>query len=362
MATEVLRVLDRSALDRELARAGRILRRGGLVAFPTETVYGIAVSAEIPEAVDRLYALKGRPRNKPMTVMVADTAPVLERCPEISPTARALMKRFWPGPLTLVLPDREGHLTGFRLPAHSLARGLVREARVPLLVPSANPADLPPATTTEQVLAYFPDQIDLVIDAGPAEGGVASTVVQVVGDQVEILREGAIPESRIRQPSHQTILFVCRGNTDRSPLAAAILRRRLATALGCPESDLEARGYRVLSAGVQAHEGDTPSPSARKIAREWPDGPLDIENHVAKKLTADMVGEATRVFCMEREHRDQILAFFSHRENDVFLIDPEGGDVADPAGQPFAVYRKLASRLDAAAALIAGTLVHNGAT
>jgi tRNA threonylcarbamoyl adenosine modification protein (Sua5/YciO/YrdC/YwlC family) len=360
MATEVLKVLDRSALDRELARAGRILRRGGLVAFPTETVYGIAASAEIPEAVDRLYRLKGRPRSKPMTVMVADVTPVLERCPDISPTARALMKRYWPGPLTLVLPDKEGHITGFRLPAHSLARGLVREARVPLLVPSANPADLPPATTAEQVLTYFPDQIDLVIDAGPAEGGVASTVVQVIGDQVEILREGAIPESRIRQPGHQTILFVCRGNTDRSPLAAAILRRRLSAALGCPESELESRGYRVLSAGVEARAGEVPSPSARKIAREWADGPLDLEHQVARKLTADLVNESTRVFCMEREHRDQILAFFAHREGDVFLVDPEGGDVADPAGQPFPVYKKLASRLDAAAALIAGALVRNG--
>jgi protein-tyrosine phosphatase len=360
MATEVLRVLDRSALDRELARAGRVLRRGGLVAFPTETVYGIAVSAELPDSVERLYRLKGRPRGKPMTVMVAEVAPVLERCPDLSATARALMKRFWPGPLTLVLPDRDGHLTGFRLPAHSLARGLVREARVPLLVPSANPADLPAATTAEQVLAYFPDQIDLVIDAGPAEGGVSSTVVQVVGDEVEILREGAIPEARIRQPGQQTILFVCRGNTDRSPLAAALLRRRLSVALGCPEADLEARGFRVLSAGVEAREGDGPSANARRIAREWPEGPLELEGHRARKLSGDLVNEATRVFCMERDHRDQILAFFSHREADVFLVDPEGGDVADPAGQPHAVYKKLASRLDAAAALIAGTLVRAG--
>jgi protein-tyrosine phosphatase len=176
---------------------------------------------------------------------------------------------------------------------------------------------------------------------------------------VEILREGAIPEARIRQPGQQTILFVCRGNTDRSPLAAAILRRRLSVALGCPEGDLESRGFRVFSAGVEAREGEGPSASVRKIAREWPDGALDLAGHVSRKLTADLVNEATRVFCMEREHRDQILAFFSHREGDVFLVDPEGGDVADPAGQPFAAFKKLASRLDAAAALIAGTLARS---
>jgi tRNA threonylcarbamoyl adenosine modification protein (Sua5/YciO/YrdC/YwlC family) len=357
MSTEVLRVLDRSALDRDLARAGRILRRGGLVAFPTETVYGIGVSAEHPESVDRLYALKGRDRRKPMTLMIPDLAPVAARCPGVPPAARALMRRFWPGPLTLVLPDLQGHLTGFRLPGSSLARGLVREAGVPLLVPSANPSDLPPATTADQVLRYFPDQLDLVIDAGPSEGGVASTVVQVVGDTVEVLREGAIPAWRIREPHRATVLFVCRGNTDRSPLAAAILRRHLARHFGCPERELEERGYRVLSAGVGATEGMPASANALRIAREWPDGPLDLDGHRSRKLSSDLVNDASRILCMERDQRDQILAFFPHREADVFLVDPEGGDLEDPAGQPLSAFRRLARRLDAAATILAASVV-----
>jgi tRNA threonylcarbamoyl adenosine modification protein (Sua5/YciO/YrdC/YwlC family) len=365
MTTEVLRVLDRNAIAKELARAGRILKEGGLVAFPTETVYGIAVAATIPAAVDRLYRIKGRPRSKPMTMMVADTAPVFERCPDIPPTARALMKRFWPGPLTLVLKDRDGHLTGFRLPSHPLARGVTREAFVPLLVPSANPADLPPATTADQVLRYFPRELDLVIDAGPAEGGVSSTVVQVVrneagGEELEILREGAIPEWRIREPGQATILFVCRGNTDRSPLAAALLKAHLARRLSCDERDLESRGFRVLSAGVASQEGKRASPHARRVAKEWPEGPLDVDGHLSRKLTTEMLNDASRVFCMEREQREQILAFFPHREADVFLVDPEGGDVEDPAGSPVLEYRKLLRRLDAAASLIAASLVGSG--
>src|SRR5262245_66328655 len=127
MPTEVLRFLDRVALQEELQRAGRILREGGLVAFPTETVYGIAVSALRPDAVERLYALKGRERTKAMTMMLADTGPLFERCPNVPQAARVLMKRFWPGPLTLVIPDGDGRLCGFRLPASPLARGLVRE-------------------------------------------------------------------------------------------------------------------------------------------------------------------------------------------------------------------------------------------
>ena len=252
MATEVVCVEDRSDVAAELKRAGEILRRGGLVAFPTETVYGIAVAATIPAAVERLYEIKGRPRDKPMTIMVADVAEVRRRCPSIPAAAERLMERFWPGPLTLVLRDSTDHMTGFRLPNHPLAQGLVREAGVPLLVPSANRAGNPPPTTAEGVLREFPKELDLVIDGGSAEGGVPSSVVQVTEVGIDVLRAGAIPESRLLDSSRTEVLFVCAGNTDRSPLAAAFLRRRLSDRLQCPEGVLEAHGFVVRSAGLEA--------------------------------------------------------------------------------------------------------------
>jgi protein-tyrosine phosphatase len=362
MSTEVVRVQDRTAFREELERAGAILRAGGLVAFPTETVYGIAVSAESPGAVERLYALKGRPRSKPMSMMVASSEVVRRRCPDLSPTAIGLMQRFWPGALTLVLPCRApdgapGALVGYRYPSHPLALGLVRAAGVPLLVPSANLSGQPPATTAEEVLAQFPDQLDLVIDGGPANRGVASTVVQVVGDEITVLREGAIPEWRIRQPRLASVLFVCAGNTDRSPLAAALLRRRLAAQLGCAEADLEARGYRIASAGIAAEPGRRASRRVRAVAREEFHPPIDLDAHRAAKLDSGMLAGATRVICMERAQREEILAFFPERVRDVMLLDPEGNDVEDPAGEPTSTYRRLARRLDAAAVLIAGSLV-----
>ena len=362
MATEVLRVLDRAAEPADLARAGRLLREGGLVAFPTETVYGIAVSAHRPDAVERLYALKGRERGKAMTMMLADTGPLFERCPQVPAAARALMKRFWPGPLTLVIPDPEGRLCGFRLPASPLARGLVREAGVPLLVPSANLSGQPPAVTAEQVLEQLPVGLDLLIDGGTTEGGVASTVVKVtVGpdgkDVLEILREGAIPEARILLPGGANILYVCTGNTDRSPLMAAIVRRRLAEALRVKESELPARGFQIQSAGLAAQEGRRASVNVRKVGREWPGGPLDLEGHVARRVTRELVECATRIYCMERAQRDQILAFFPHRERDVSLLDPELADIDDPDGMGLSEFKRLARRLDAVAALHVGGLV-----
>jgi tRNA threonylcarbamoyl adenosine modification protein (Sua5/YciO/YrdC/YwlC family) len=362
MVTQVLKVLDRAARAEELDHAGAVLRAGGLVAFPTETVYGIAVAATHPEAVERLYEVKRRPRAKAMSLMVAGMEPVLERCPTIPPKALALMKRFWPGPLTIVLPTvapdgSEGGWIGFRYPDHPLAQGLVRAAGVPLLVPSANISGRPPATSAQEVLRQFPDEIDLVIDGGPTGGGLASTVVQVRGDEVTVLREGAIPEQRIDRPHGAHVLFVCTGNTDRSPLAAALLRRRLSMALGCPEDELEARGLTVRSAGLGADPGRRASRRCRRVAQEEFDPPLDLEQHRSHKLTQEMVEEATRVFCMERYQREEILAFFPHRVRDVFLLDPEGSDVRDPSGQSLEAYRRLARRLDAAAVLIAGTLV-----
>lgn len=362
MATEVLKVIDRSALSEELERAGAVLRGGGLVAFPTETVYGIAVAATQPEAIERLYQLKRRPRDKAMSMMVASMDPVRERCPDLPPKAVQLIHRFWPGPLTLVLPTKhpdgsEAGLIGFRFPDHPLAQGLVKAAGVPLLVPSANVSGTTPATTAEEVLRQFPDQLDIVIDGGTARAGLASTVVKVEGDEVSILREGAIPARHIDEPLMCNVLFVCTGNTDRSPLAAALLRRHLAETLGCTEDELEARGYFIASAGLAADPGRRASRRIRQVARESFDPPIDLEGHTARKLSQTMLEQATRVICMERHQREEILAFFPHRTRDVFLLDPEGSDIEDPAGQNLDTYRRLAKRLNAAATLIAGSLV-----
>jgi len=358
MSTEIVCVEDRSDVAAELRHAGEVLRRGGLVAFPTETVYGIAVAATIPAAVERLYAIKGRPKDKPMTVMVAEVADVRRRCPNIPAAAERLMERFWPGALTLVLRDAEGHMTGFRLPSHPLALGLVREAGVPLLVPSANRSGNPPATTAEGVLRELPTELDLVIDGGSAKGGVPSTVVQVLSDDdVLVLRSGAIPDARILDAGRVEVLFVCAGNTDRSPLACALLKRRLAERLGCSEADLPARGFHVASAGLEATDDRPASDSAIRVAKEWEGGALDLTAHRSRKLTTALIDSATHVFCMERWQLEEILAFFHNRARDVRLVDPEGNDVEDPHGRSLLAYRRLLGRLDAAATLLAGGLV-----
>ncbi len=194
MRTELLQAAD----PEHLARAAEHLRAGRLVAFPTETVYGLGVRGDDEAAVAELRRVKGRPEGKPFALLVADPAD-MERWAAPGPGARRLAARFWPGPLTLVVPDGRGGQVGLRCPALEAAQELVRLTGAPVAAPSANPSGRPPATNAREALAYFEGRIAAVLDGGPARMGVASTVVRVEGDSIDILREGALSEAEVRR-------------------------------------------------------------------------------------------------------------------------------------------------------------------
>jgi L-threonylcarbamoyladenylate synthase len=181
--------------------AADVLRAGGLVAFPTETFYGLGACALDAAAVARVFALKGRPADKPVLVLVDATAMVDAVAADVPPGARALMARHWPGPLTLVLrarsvvPDAVTAGTGtvgVRLPGHPVARALVSALGVPVTAPSANRAGAAPPVTAAAVLAGLGDGLDLVLDAGPTAGGPPSTVLDVTTDPPTTVRAGAV--------------------------------------------------------------------------------------------------------------------------------------------------------------------------
>jgi tRNA threonylcarbamoyl adenosine modification protein (Sua5/YciO/YrdC/YwlC family) len=175
------------------------------VVLPTDTVYGIAAGAHLPMAVRSLLRAKGRSRAKPPPVLVADTEQATGLVDRFSPAAQALVAALWPGPLTLVarvaagirwdLGDADGTVA-IRVPDHGIARALLR-ASGPLAVSSANVAGEPPALTAHEAVAAFRDAVALYLDAGPAPGGLPSTVVDVTGRELRILRSGAIGADRI---------------------------------------------------------------------------------------------------------------------------------------------------------------------
>jgi len=184
-----------------LARAATILREGGLVAFPTETFYGLGASANDDAAVRRVFDVKGRDESKPLLVLVDSIAMAESLAAEVTEQARELMASHWPGALTLVLRARAGlprELTagtgtiGVRLSPHPIARRLVAALGSPVTAPSANLEGASPPTTAAEVLRVFDGAIDLVLDGGATPGGLASSVVDVTGERPRVLRQGAV--------------------------------------------------------------------------------------------------------------------------------------------------------------------------
>jgi len=192
-----------------IARAAQMLRDGLLVAFPTETVYGLGADARNGTAVAGIFAAKGRPRFNPLIVHVRDLAEA-ERHALFSPAARRLAEKFWPGALTLVLPRRAGtplselvsaglDSVALRVPAHPVAADLLREAAIPIAAPSANLSGRISATTAAHVAGGLGDKIDLILDGGATSLGVESTVVGFDGEIPILLRPGAIAREAIEE-------------------------------------------------------------------------------------------------------------------------------------------------------------------
>lgn len=177
--------------------AACVLRNGGLVAFPTETVYGLGANLLNKGAVGKIYRIKKRPKNKPLTVHIADIKAVKKMVGKIPSGAKRLAERFWPGPLTLVLKDKRGRKTGFRMPDNRIAFLLIKKADVPIVAPSANISGNRPPKSAKEVLRDLDGKIDMVLDGGKTRVGIESTVVDMSGKNFKVLREGAISEAEI---------------------------------------------------------------------------------------------------------------------------------------------------------------------
>jgi L-threonylcarbamoyladenylate synthase len=200
MDTEV----SSAAAPDTLRYAGDVLRHNGLVAFPTDTVYGVAAHLSRPEAIRRLYVVKGRSTDKAIAVLVGRVDDLASVTADLTPAARALARRFWPGPLTLVLARHPGlpaavsalATVGVRLPDHPVARALLEQVG-PLAVTSANRTGEANPLTAADVLAQLGGRIELIVDGGRVPGGVPSTVVDCTGPVPQVLREGPVTAAAI---------------------------------------------------------------------------------------------------------------------------------------------------------------------
>ncbi|MDE0392644.1 MAG: L-threonylcarbamoyladenylate synthase [Rhodospirillales bacterium] len=192
-----------------IARAARVIREGGLVGLPTDTVYGLAADATDDNAVTGVFRAKGRQPDKPLIALIATRA-MAEACADFAPPARALAERFWPGPLTLVLPRAAASPlsplvhqgapgVSLRIPGNEIARAVVEAAGRPLTAPSANPSGAPSPLTASEVVAGLGAHVALVIDDGPADGSLASTLLDLTGAIPRLLRPGVVTADAIER-------------------------------------------------------------------------------------------------------------------------------------------------------------------
>ncbi|MDO4618593.1 MAG: L-threonylcarbamoyladenylate synthase [Clostridia bacterium] len=202
MNTEVVKITDPS--DINIQRMGEIIRRGGLVSFPTETVYGLGASAFSEDAVKKVFVAKGRPGDNPLIVHISDVSELSEIAEDIPEIAYKLFETFSPGPLTVILKKKDSvpmsvtaglSTVAVRIPSHPIARALIKAAGVPIAAPSSNLSGKPSPTKAEHVISDMTGRIDAIIDGGDSEVGVESTVVEIVSGTVNILRPGGITKS-----------------------------------------------------------------------------------------------------------------------------------------------------------------------
>ncbi len=358
MSTKVIQVRslqDGAAAARQGADA---LKAGKLVGFATETVYGIAADASNADTMDRLRELKSRP-TRPFSVHLGRPQDAYRYIADMPTVARTIIRKGWPGPVTLLVPtggrlaDRtlggptlyarlcQDDIIGLRCPDEPTTAAMLTEAGVPIVAPSANLAGAPSPRTAADVLAALDGRIDLLIDSGPTRCGKDSTIVQVSDTGWKVVRAGVHDAVTIRSLATLTVLFVCTGNTCRSPMAEGLAVKLLSEKLHCRPAELVDRGYSVLSAGVAGAPGFGPTPEAAAAAKKLG---ADIAGHRSRKLTSELIHSADMIFCMTDFHVEEVRSLAPDNSQKVQRLDATA-DIPDPIGHGPDVYLRTARRI-----------------
>ena len=352
--TKVLKVNSALPEPEKIAEAASVVRQGGLVIFPTETVYGIAADSNNTKAMDRLRAVKRRADGKLFSVLVAQRGIIENYSTYTHPNLYKVIDKYWPGPLTVIVPARhEGETIGIRMPDHTVALRLVEESGCTIAAPSANLEGKKAPINCQEALEDLDGQVDLALDGGPVDFGISSTILDFTKAHPTVIREGVITQPDIdRTINKKCVLFVCTGNSCRSVMAEYLLKSKL---IG--RQDVE-----VHSAGTSVYFKSTASQETLAVLRERG---INAATHISRAMGNIMLKKSDLIFAMTRAHRAQILERVPSVEKRVYLLKEFGNaqrgfegelDVPDPIGQPHFAYQECLLTVDEAIQRIEGLL------
>lgn len=359
MPAEYLTVDPAASRDERLQRVGQAVAEGALVALPTDTLYGVVASAARDDSIRRIRAFSPGSSSGALTVHIASREASRDFTPNPSPLLRRFIRKGWPGPLTLVVPISDPHAAvahskmspsgaeavfgggavSLRWPDHAVSDAVLAAAASPVIAVAADATEQ--AGSAEDFRDRLADRVDIIVDAGPTRFRRISTIVRVDGQNYNVLRAGVYDERILKRMATTTILFVCSGNTCRSPMAEGFMKKMLADRLGRRIEELPEAGYVVRSAGTFAGHGAPASPQTLEITRQRG---IDLSHHHSRGLSAEDINTADFIYAMSPAHLDTILAIAPDAAAKTQPLDPEG-EIADPIGGPIGAYEEVAAQI-----------------
>ena len=343
---------DEQAVAKAVSRAAAAVADGQLVAVPDEAGYQLIAAVSDPDSTHRLLKTH-LPQESFGPIVLGTNATTLMQMtastPEPGQLATRLARRCWPAPVVLELntaantaatPPQGFHTAaweavsshdwlGVRVPAHEVPRGLLDLANSPLLARAL------PLTETGEPHTTVLEDAAVVLLAGASRYAGGDTVIRVRGQDWEIIRDGAVGAATVARLACHVVVFVCTGNTCRSPMAEAMFRKLLASRLQCSPEELVDHGLLVGSAGVGTYGGNPISPEAATCLKEIG---IESDAHVSQPLTAELANQADQLVAMTQNHLDSILHTWPEAVTRTRLLDPNGTDIDDPFGASSAVY------------------------
>ena len=362
MAVNVIDIFETVNYAQQLTSAAEALRGGALVVLPTETVYGAAGLLSQPGAVEKLRAMRaesgGATDGRPFTVHLARRDDAKQYLGDVSELGRRMMQKLWPGPVALMFDvdaDRrkqvsqtikvasgdlfyEGAIT-LRCPDHVVAIEVLSQSGGPVALVAIEPSSSSP--DGRLAFDHLEGKVDLAFDAGPSRYSKPSTIVKVAGDKWEIVRAGIYDQRIIERMLRTTVLFVCSGNTCRSPMAEAIARKVISDEMRVPEEKLEGKGISVVSAGSFAMPGARATPAAVEALQGLG---MDLSRHRSRPLSVELIHQADVIYTMGRAHSAAVTALVPSATEKTVTLDP-AGDIEDPIGGDTGLYKDLAVTL-----------------